>query len=107
MNIGEITIEDYTPPVADNPFMPVVAKLVEAGPGKSASFDVDTADLGVVGKRFREAANAHDRTAKRRSAVDNENGTTRVTFVLIPRQYRPNAGAPKKDAEPAPKTAKK
>lgn len=94
----DFTIEDDTPVVRDNEFTPVVAKLIEAGDGKRLSFPVANDDVAKVRKLFRDAAHAADKTAKLRDKVENADGTTTLTFALVPRQFRPGSGPKPKDA---------
>lgn len=62
----EVTIEDYTPPVKENPYTPVVAKLADAGEGKVARFDFDSEkDAQSALGKIQAAALVAERSARR------------------------------------------
>lgn len=108
----DVEISDYVPPVKENPFTPIIQKLIDAGDGKQATLKgIPTGDVPKTRKKLREAANGLERTAKVQDVIDNGDGTSNVVITVGARQYRPGNGKPAEtpaetDAAPA-KGAKK
>jgi len=91
----DIEIADFVPPVKENPFSPLIDRLIEAGEGKQATLkNIAVDDVPKTRKKIRAAANLAERTAKIHDVIDNGDGTASIVVTLTARQYRPNAGKP-------------
>ena len=79
--MSAVQIIEFIPEVTANEYAETVAALAET-PGSAAVITVATADAPKHATRFAKAANAAGHGARKRATVDNEDGTTSITFTL-------------------------
>lgn len=80
-------IEDFTPAPSANEYDDAVAALIQAGDGKSVLIEnIPVADEAKARRRFGEAANRADKSARVRESVPSKDGkTVALRFTVGPR----------------------
>lgn len=79
--MSAVKIVPYVAPVAANEYAVTVAELADVE-GSAAEITVPTEDAAKHATRFAKAANAAGHGARKRSTVENADGTTTITFTL-------------------------